>query len=178
MDSLVPQAVLFELSQILSNLVLGENEIRKSAEKELNEKWLANQPEAVLLALTQFTRQSPDDHMRSFAAVLLRRLMFRSVSSTSRLNPYTAIYDHLSENTRKTIEALLLICLANEGVESVRNKIVDTITEMAEGSMSRARQSSDPSSPGGFFVLNYYELIRSMAGAARFMIHLLAPIND
>jgi hypothetical protein len=33
------------------------------AERLLNEKWLVNQPEAVLLALAQMTRQSPDDHV-------------------------------------------------------------------------------------------------------------------
>jgi len=52
-----------------------------------------------------------------------------------------AIYDHLSESTRKTIESLLLVCLANETTESVRNKIVDTVTDIAEGSMARARES-------------------------------------
>ncbi|KAG8854198.1 hypothetical protein FRB96_007754 [Tulasnella sp. 330] len=140
MDSFVAPDVLFKLSQLLSNLVLGENEIRKNAEKTLNEEWLAKDPGNVLTALALFTKQSPDTHaeklpskMRSFAAVLLRRLAFRPVTGTSGTPSTTVIYDHLPETTRKTLESLLLDCIANEANESVRSKILDTTTEMAEG---------------------------------------------
>ncbi|KAG8908141.1 hypothetical protein FRB99_000169 [Tulasnella sp. 403] len=114
MESLVAPDVLSKLSQILSNLVLGENEIRKAAEQALNEDWLAKDPGNVLVALAQFTRQSPDVH-------------------------FSTIYDHLPESTRKTIESLLLDCIANETVSSCRNKIIDTVTVIAEGSLDRQR---------------------------------------
>ncbi|KAG8978874.1 hypothetical protein FRB93_010526 [Tulasnella sp. JGI-2019a] len=139
MDSIVAPDVLFKLSQLLSNLVLGENEIRKNAEKTLNEEWLAKDPGNVLTALALFTRQSPDTHMRSFAAVLLRRLAFRPVPGTSGMPSTTVIYDHLPEGTRKTVESLLLECIANEVDVSVRSKILDTTTELAEGSLKRQR---------------------------------------
>ncbi|KDQ15158.1 hypothetical protein BOTBODRAFT_158816 [Botryobasidium botryosum FD-172 SS1] len=136
----VPHEIVNELNQILSNLVLGDNEIRRSAERILNEKWLASQPEAVLLALVQLTRQSPEHHMRSFAAVLTRRLLFRALPPAADA-PHTnmSIYDHLSESTRKKMEGALLMCLSEETDEGVRKKVVDTITDIALGSMERGR---------------------------------------
>lgn len=74
MESVVPSQIIAELTQILSNLVLGDNEIRAtlvfsfflgsltgakinkrfdSAEKVVNER-LAHTPEPYLLALAQF----------------------------------------------------------------------------------------------------------------------------
>ncbi len=37
-----------------------------SAERLLTEKWLATQPEAVILALAQLTRQAQDENVRVF----------------------------------------------------------------------------------------------------------------
>jgi hypothetical protein len=69
MDAVVPAEITAELTQILSNLVLGDNEIRSkyvlslyhhlsthplnSAEKAVNDR-LAHTPELYLLALAQF----------------------------------------------------------------------------------------------------------------------------
>jgi hypothetical protein len=74
MDPVVPQEITAELTQILSNLVLGDNEIRSkyvfsrvpvinnvssscdetSAEKAVNDR-LTHTPELYLLALAQFS---------------------------------------------------------------------------------------------------------------------------
>lgn len=125
----------------------------------MNEEWLAKDPGTVLTALAQFTRQSPDVHvsypcnfllprrllidiqMRSFAAVLLRRLAFRPMANASRATPSNVIYDHLQESTRKAVESLLLDCITHESSESVRGKVIDTATEFAEGSLDRNRES-------------------------------------
>jgi hypothetical protein len=57
MDALVPPDVSAELTQILSNLVLGDNEIRSksvfSPTLFVDER-LAHRPDVYLLALTQF----------------------------------------------------------------------------------------------------------------------------
>ncbi|KAG6861516.1 hypothetical protein C0995_015626 [Termitomyces sp. Mi166 len=53
MDAVVPEEIMHELTQILSNLVLGDNKIRSSAEKAINER-LAQTPELYLLGLAQF----------------------------------------------------------------------------------------------------------------------------
>jgi hypothetical protein len=76
MDALVPPDVSAELTQILSNLVLGDNEIRSksvfsstlflspshfsfiiSAEAVVDER-LAHRPDVYLLALTQFATRA------------------------------------------------------------------------------------------------------------------------
>lgn len=82
--------------------------------------------------------------MRSFAAVLTRRLLFRPLPSN--LDPSQtnrSIYDHLSESTRKNMETVLLLCLREETDESVRRKVVDTVTDIAMGSMERGRLSTN-----------------------------------
>ncbi|KAJ1305512.1 hypothetical protein OPQ81_000519 [Rhizoctonia solani] len=147
MESAIPQQIRAELGQILSNLVLGDNEIRRSAEKVLNDKWLANQPEILLLALAEFSRQSPDAHMRAFAAILLRRLIFRPpLHPVPSPHPHqalaaskTTIYDHLSEATRGNLEAILLAALREERDQSALKGVTETICELAVGSFERKR---------------------------------------
>ena len=120
-----------------------------SAEKVLNDKWLANQPEVLLLALAEFSRQSPDAHMRAFAAVLLRRLIFRPplhpVPSPhphqSIAAPKLTIYDHLSEATRNSLEVILLAALREERDASALKGVTETICELAVGSFERKRMS-------------------------------------
>lgn len=80
--------------------------------------------------------------MRSFAAVLLRRLVFRPVPPDPHNLNHSApltIYDHLSEDTRFRTERALLRCLRDEANESVRKKVADSITDLAIGSMERGR---------------------------------------
>ncbi|QRV78468.1 importin subunit beta-3 [Ceratobasidium sp. AG-Ba] len=146
-ESPVTQQIRAELGQILANLVLGDNEIRRSAEKVLNDKWLANHPEILLLALAEFSRQSPDAHMRAFAAVLLRRLIFRPplhpVPSPhphqSFAAPKSTIYDHLSEATRNNLELILLAALREERDLNALKGVTETVCELAIGSFERKR---------------------------------------
>lgn len=174
MDGVVPTQVTQELTQILSNLVLGDNEIRSkyvwaissltksfhllpSAEKVVNER-LAQTPELYLLALAQFTTAADTDvvrnhtllfsifshphprplpkQMRSFSLVLLRRLLFRQTINQHQPLP---LYDQLSSQTLATIERLLLHSLSHEPSPLVRRKAVDTVTDLANGSMERGR---------------------------------------
>ncbi|KAI0782934.1 ARM repeat-containing protein [Abortiporus biennis] len=133
MESVVPAEVTAELTQILSNLVLGDNEIRSNAERAVNER-LAQTPELILLALAQYATTADTDVMRSFSLVLLRRLLFRSP-----INQRTSLYDHLSSQTLATLERLLLHSLLHESSPVVRRKAVDTITDLANNSMARGR---------------------------------------
>lgn len=68
--------------------------------------------------------------MRSFSLVLLRRFMFRK---------HLPVYDHLAVQTLETIERLLLQILAREPTKAVRRAAADTISELANHSMSRGR---------------------------------------
>lgn len=72
--------------------------------------------------------------MRSFSLVLLRRLLFRSP-----LNQQVPLYDVLSAQSLSTIERLLLHSLVHEPSLAVRHKTVDTVTDLANNSMSRGR---------------------------------------
>ncbi|KAF8952312.1 armadillo-type protein [Flammula alnicola] len=142
MEAVVPPEISTELTQILSNLVLGDNEIRASAEKAVNER-LAHTPELYLLALAQFAITADTEVMRSFSLVLLRRLLFRPApTASSQPNPpgtRQTLYDHLSNQTLATLERLLLFSLSHETSSNVRRKTVDTICDLANQGMMRGR---------------------------------------
>ncbi|KAI0761084.1 ARM repeat-containing protein [Trametes elegans] len=132
-DVLVPAEITQEVTQILSNLVLGDNEIRSSAEKAVNDR-LEHSPELYVLAIAQFATSADTELMRSFSLVLLRRLLFRP-PSLNRI----ALYDQLSAPVIATLERILLHSLRNEPAPVVRHKTVDTVTDLANYSMKRGR---------------------------------------
>ncbi|KAF7319099.1 hypothetical protein HMN09_00246200 [Mycena chlorophos] len=153
--SVVPAPITAELTQILSNLLLGDNEIRSSAEIAVNER-LAHTPELYLLALAQFAISADTEVMRSFSLVLLRRLLFRPApvttpSAAAGQSPeslqqqqaaYQArltLYDQLSANTLTTLERLLLHTLQSELASAVRHKAVDAVCDLANEGMRRGR---------------------------------------
>ncbi|KAH7883434.1 ARM repeat-containing protein [Phlebopus sp. FC_14] len=139
MEAVVPQEITAELTQILANLVLGDNRIRSNAEKAVNDR-LAQTPDLYLLALAQFAIAADTEVMRSFSLVLLRRLLFRSPPhQQSQKDPRMTLYDHLSSQALTTLERLLLHSLSHEPLDSVRRKSVDTICDLANNSMSRGR---------------------------------------
>ncbi|KIY64331.1 ARM repeat-containing protein [Cylindrobasidium torrendii FP15055 ss-10] len=135
MESSVPPEITAELTQLLSNLVLGDNEIRSNAEKTVNER-LASTPELYLQALAQYAIMAETDLMRSFSLVLLRRLLFRATANTY---PRLSLYDQLSSQTLDTLERLLLHSLSHEPIQDVRRKSVDSVCELANKGMSRGR---------------------------------------
>ncbi|TFK64924.1 ARM repeat-containing protein [Pluteus cervinus] len=144
-DAVVPPEITAELTQILSNLVLGDNEIRSNAEKAVNDR-LEHTPELYLLALAQFAITADTDVMRSFSLVLLRRLLFRTAPNSqavpanpTRPAPRLTLYDHLSANTLNTLERLLLHSLSHEPTPLVRRTTVDTICDLANLGMPRGR---------------------------------------
>ncbi|KAL0577237.1 importin subunit beta-3 [Marasmius crinis-equi] len=152
MEPVVPQEITNELTQILSNLVLGDNDIRASAEKAVNDR-LNSTPDLYVLALAQFAIGADKEVMRSFSLVLLRRLLFRpSASQPSNpgnpsnsnfhmlaLTPTLTLYDRLSSSALTTLERLLLHSLGHESSSSVRRKTVDTISDVANQGMLRGR---------------------------------------
>ncbi|KZT18501.1 ARM repeat-containing protein [Neolentinus lepideus HHB14362 ss-1] len=158
METVVPSEVTAELTQILSNLVLGDNQIRSNAENAVNER-LATSPELYMLALAQFAMSADKEVMRSFALVLLRRLLFRTQPNTSM-----TLYDHLTGPALAALERLLLRILAAEPSPAVRPKAVDTICDLANNSMGRGKpwhalqsqafsmtQSDDPNAREGAY---------------------------
>ncbi|KZT00064.1 ARM repeat-containing protein [Laetiporus sulphureus 93-53] len=133
MDAIVPPEVTAELTQILSNLVQGDNQLRSNAEKAVNDR-LAQTPELYLLALAQFSTNADTIVMRSFSLVLLRRLLFRASPTT-----HLSLYDHLSSQSLATLERILLHSLLHEPSPVVRRKTVDTVADLANNAMQRGR---------------------------------------
>ena len=117
----------------------------------MNER-LAQTPELYVLAIAQFALTAPDDHMRAFSLVLLRRLLFRSQptqltdpppspsqSPSSSTQTQPILYDRLSEPTRHALERALLHALLAEPSASVKHKASDAITDVANASFTRGR---------------------------------------
>ncbi|KAF8735083.1 hypothetical protein AX14_002755 [Amanita brunnescens Koide BX004] len=151
MEAVVSPEITAELTQILSNLVLGDNDIRQNAENAVNDR-LAHSPELYLLALAQFAIAADTEVMRSFSLVLLRRLLFRP--SLQAYNPNSSsphsehgalpasritLYDHLSNATLSKLERILLHSLEHEPAKGVRHKAVDTVCDLANEGMKRGR---------------------------------------
>jgi hypothetical protein len=63
-SSLVPPDVVSQLNQVLMNLVSNDNNLRSSAEQQLNEQWIAQQPDLLLLSLAQLGRTHEETHVR------------------------------------------------------------------------------------------------------------------
>lgn len=129
-----------------------------SAENTVNER-LAQTPELYVLAIAQFALTAPDDHMRAFSLVLLRRLLFRAqpqpIDAPPASDPQSHVahhsagsgsasanhilYDRLSEPTRLALERALLHALLAEPAASVKHKASDAITDVANASFQRGR---------------------------------------
>ncbi|KAF9256190.1 ARM repeat-containing protein [Marasmius fiardii PR-910] len=135
MEPVVPQEITNELTQILSNLVLGDNEIRASAEKAVNDR-LTSTPDLYVLALAQFAITADRQVMRSFSLILLRRLLFRP---SQNLHRTLTLYDRLSLTALTTLERLLLHSLGHEASANVRRKTVDAVSDVANQGMARGR---------------------------------------
>ncbi|KAI0712867.1 armadillo-type protein, partial [Cerioporus squamosus] len=130
-DVAVPPEVTAEITQILSNLVLGDNAIRQSAEQAVDER-LAHTPELYLLAIAQFATSADTELMRSFSLVLLRRLLFRPANAQR-----VPLYDHLGAQAIETLQRILLHSLQHEPAPVVRRKTVDTVTDLSNNAMRR-----------------------------------------
>ncbi|KAF5318269.1 hypothetical protein D9611_014696 [Ephemerocybe angulata] len=131
MEAVVPQEITAELTQILSNLVLGDNEIRANAEKAVNDR-LARTPELYLLALAQFAIAADTEVFSSADCSFAPRPC--SHTTTPRNHDYLS-----TPQTLTTLERLLLHSLSHEPLPSVRKKSVDTICDVTKQRMVRGR---------------------------------------
>ncbi|KAF7978085.1 hypothetical protein HWV62_1745 [Athelia sp. TMB] len=115
-----------ELTQLLSNLVLGDNEIRSNAEKAVNERFTQNS-EVYVLALTQFPITADTEVSRCAPS----RWLYSGVCSFSPPHPSKAppslprappppgprltLYDISSAPALASLKKLLLHSLLHEG---------------------------------------------------------------
>ncbi|CAG8588523.1 5786_t:CDS:10, partial [Dentiscutata erythropus] len=139
MSSLVSPDIVSQLNQVLSNLASNDNNLRSSAEKQLNEHWIAQQPDLLLLSLIQLGRSHEEIHGRSFAFVLLRRIAFKQVPGTQKTDDAT-IWDRLQEQSRQAIKNELLMSLSVERENTVRYKVCDAVSEVAKNSFLKGQK--------------------------------------
>ncbi|ODQ56549.1 ARM repeat-containing protein [Saitoella complicata NRRL Y-17804] len=130
MASALPAEAVNALVATLDALAATDNTIRSNAEASLNDEWIAQRPDMLLVGLAEQTKGNAQDHMRSFAVVLLRRIAFKPAPGYPEESEKT-IYDILNDVARKNVHDLLLASFAEEQVVGVRHKVCDAIAEIA-----------------------------------------------
>ncbi|PLB36379.1 nuclear import receptor PSE1 [Aspergillus candidus] len=127
--SLLPAEVHSALSQLLHGLMTSDNTVRSQAEEQLNNDWIQNRPDVLLMGLVEQI-QGAEPGIRSFAAVLFRR-----IATKTRKDPVTneakELFSTLTGEQRLVIRQKLVTCLTTESVADVRRKVGDSVAEIA-----------------------------------------------
>jgi importin-5 len=139
--SMLPPEITAELGQLIQGLQSPDNSIRSQAEEVLANNWTSTRPEVLLMGLAEHIAGSQDAQVRSFAAVIFRR-----IASKTRKNEQGNVVDvfiSLAKEQALVVRQKLLETLVNETDKQVRNKISDSVAEVG-------RQYSDNSTcPAG-----------------------------
>lgn len=128
--SVLPAEVHSALNQVLQALQSTDNTVRTQAEKTLNDEWINQRPDMLLMGLAEQMQGSQDEGTRAFSAVLFRRMSARTIKEASS-GESKEIFLHLSSEARGQIRGKLLQAHAQEPKTSVRNKIGDAVAELA-----------------------------------------------
>ncbi|KAK1638101.1 armadillo-type protein [Colletotrichum phormii] len=148
--SVLPPDVHAELSQLLQALQSPDNSVRSQAEDHLQNNWTATRPEVLLMGLAEQVQVGSDASIRSFAAVIFRR-----IASKSRKNDRGELVDmflSLSQDQAAVIRQKLLESLGGDFQRAVRNKISDAVAEVAR--QYTENNDSWPELLGGLFQLS------------------------
>ncbi|KAJ5818676.1 hypothetical protein N7474_004267 [Penicillium riverlandense] len=128
--SLLPPEVHTALSQLLRALSTPDNAVRSQAEDQLNNDWVQNRPDVLLMGLVEQIEGAEDTITRAFAAVLFRR-----IATKTRKDPLTnetkEVFSSLTNDQRVVIRQKLVDCLTKETVADVQRKIGDAVAEVA-----------------------------------------------
>ncbi|KAL4896488.1 armadillo-type protein [Aspergillus ambiguus] len=128
--SLLPPEVHSALSQLLRALSTPDNNVRAQAEEQLNNDWIQNRPDVLLMGLAEQIQGAEEVVTRAFSAVLFRR-----IATKTRKDPVTnevkELFSTLSGEQRLVIREKLVTCLTSESTTDVRKKIGDAVAEIA-----------------------------------------------
>lgn len=127
MSSGFPPEVLSPLLNLVQGLSSPDNTVRNDAEKSLSSDWISQRADLLLNGLAILAYQSEDPAVRSFCLVLCRRISFRTLPGDSELEVFSSI----SNESKQSLQSQLLACFVKESVPTVRNKLCDTIAEIA-----------------------------------------------
>ncbi|RKP22721.1 armadillo-type protein [Syncephalis pseudoplumigaleata] len=141
MANYLTQDSVVQLRQLLGHLVSADNMERAQAEQQLNQFWMTEQPNALLLGLTHLARHEAAEDIRSFSAVLFRRLAFKSPTNltSSGESLAVAVWDTVLDSTRSRCMQELLLSLKDEPAGTVLHKLSDTIAELYKNTVSRGQ---------------------------------------
>ncbi|KAL8405126.1 hypothetical protein RB594_009859 [Gaeumannomyces avenae] len=127
--SLLPPEVTAELTQLLQALQSADNAVRSQAEDHLQNNWTITRPEVLLMGLVEQIGTNPETTIRSFAAVIFRRIAGKTRKNDKGETQDT--YISLVKDQAIVIRQKLLETLAAEADRGVRNKISDAVAEVA-----------------------------------------------
>ncbi|PPJ57756.1 hypothetical protein CBER1_00214 [Cercospora berteroae] len=138
--SVLPAEVHSALAQLLQGLQSTDNTARSAAEEQLNNEWVQQRPDLLLMGLAEQMQGANDESTRSFSAVIFRRIATRTTKEASS-GENKEIFLQLNANSKVQIRTKLLQSYAGEQNKTVRHKIADAVAEIA-------RQYTDESIPG------------------------------
>ncbi|EJU00494.1 ARM repeat-containing protein [Dacryopinax primogenitus] len=133
------------MSELMAKLFDPDNQVRKDAENEFMNHWLAQQPEQTMLALAELCRTHPAPEVRSFISVMIRRHLDFELPplpatgpSTSHVLPRT-LYSNLSAPVLALFQLTLLHALDTEPIPTCRRKLVSAIARLVEHGLEMGR---------------------------------------
>ncbi|CAJ2508844.1 Uu.00g138700.m01.CDS01 [Anthostomella pinea] len=127
--SVLPQEIHAELAQLLQALQSPDNSVRSQAEDHLQNNWTNTRPDVLLMGLAEQIAGSTDASLRSFAAVIFRRIASKTRKTDKGDN--AEMFVSLPVEQATVIRQKLLETLATESDRLVRNKIGDAVADVA-----------------------------------------------
>ncbi|KAJ5736880.1 uncharacterized protein N7483_002005 [Penicillium malachiteum] len=132
--SLLPPEVHSALSQLLAALSTPDNAVRSQAEEQLNNDWVQNRPDVLLMGLAEQLEGSKDTLVSPRFPPLRDNTLLR-ISTKTRKDPVTGdakeVFLCLPNEQRVLIREKLVNCLTTESITDVRKKIGDAVAEVA-----------------------------------------------
>lgn len=124
-------STISELNRLLEGLISTENEPRRAAEEALEREWRSpGKVDILLLYLANNSVESSNETLRSFCAVLFRRLAIRSPKKMGTVIDRTIA--ELDEQVKLQIRDVLLRGFVAPQSGTVRRKLADAIAEVAK----------------------------------------------
>lgn len=109
-----------QFEQLIGNLMVPDNAIRKQSENQYNE--LKKQPDFLMVSLVQLIRYSQHEHIRKQSTILLRRTLGTSQES---------LWGSINQESQQTVKNLLMQALDVEQNNSVRQQISEAFSQLA-----------------------------------------------
>lgn len=126
---------IHSLNQLLVGLMSIENDHRKAAEEVLETEWRSpNKVGLLLLYLATNAADGSDNTVRSFCAILFRRMAIRSPKNVGTVIDRTI--GEIEEGLKSQIRDTLLRGFLSDQSAAVRRKLADAIAEVARDDTS------------------------------------------